>query len=315
MAQDRRDSAQNPGSLSRFALIGAALIALFAVGFSIWKRHVPTQIATVANDSPAESAESKIARLESDLKNQPNDANGWQMLGMSFYQSAKYAEAAQAYAKATQIDPNKSEYWSALGEARVLAGPGDVSAEAKMAFSKAVALDPQDPRARYFLAVAKDFAGNHKGAIDGWFALLADTPAGAPWEADVRKVIADVGAKEKIDVAARLAAVIPAPTNGGAAVATAGIPGPSPEQLRSGGQLPKGQQDAMINGMVNGLEAKLKANPANETGWIMLMRSRIQLGEAGKASEALKGARAAFANDSQAKNRIDAAARALGIPL
>lgn len=315
MAQDRNDSAQNPRSLARFALIGAGLIALVAVGFAVWKRQMPAKTTIAVSDSPAESVESKIARLESGLKNQPNDANGWQMLGMSFYQSGKYAEAAQAYARATQIDPNISEYWSALGEARVLAGPGDVSAEAKLAFTKAVALDPQDPRARYFLAVAKDFAGDHKGALDGWFALLADTPAGAPWEADVRKVITDVGAKEKIEVAARLAAIRPAPANGGAAVATAGIPGPTPEQLRSGGQLPKGQQDAMIDGMVNGLEAKLKANPGNENGWIMLMRSRIQLGEAGKASEALKGARAAFANDSAAKGRIDAAASALGIPL
>lgn len=299
--------------VARIALIAAAVIAVVAIGLSLRGAREQSASAPAPTQMPAGDVNSAIAELEAKLKDNPNDAQGWQMLGWALMQTQKFAEAAQAYARATQIDPKKADYWSSLGEARVLAGPGDVPADAKSAFDKAVALDPKDPRARYFIAVAQDIAGDHKGAIDGWLALLADTPAGAPWEADVRRLIADVGAKEKIEVASRLAAIRPAPPTGGAAVATAGIPGPTREQMQAGAQLPKGQQEAMIMGMVDGLEAKLKANPKNESGWIMLMRSRVQLGEESKSAAALKNAREAYADDSAALKRLNEAAAELGI--
>ena len=299
---------------ARIALIGAAVVAVVAISLSLRDNGIGSAPpAANTAQAPQGDPNKAIADLEAKLKDNPNDAKGWQMLGWSLMQTEKFAEAGQAYARATQIDPKNSEYWSALGEARVLAGPGDVSAEAKTAFDKAIAIDPKDPRARYFVAVAQDIAGDHKGAIDAWLALLADTPSGAPWEADVRRLIADVGAKEKIEVASRLAAIRPAPPTGGAAVATAGIPGPTREQMQAGAQLPSGQQEAMIAGMVDGLETKLKANPKNESGWIMLMRSRVQLGEESKSAAALKNARAAYAGDAAALKRINEAAAELGI--
>jgi cytochrome c-type biogenesis protein CcmH len=297
---------------ARIALIGAALVAVVAIGLSL--RGIGEENASpAATQMPSGDANTAIAQLEAKLKDNPKDAQGWQMLGWALMQTDKYAEAAQAYARAAQLDPKKSEYWSSLGEARVLAGPGDVPAEAKTAFDKAIAIDPKDPRARYFIAVAQDIGGDHKGAIEGWLALLADTPAGAPWEADVRRLIGEVGAKEKIEVASRLAAIRPAPVTGGAAIATAAIPGVSRAQMQAGAQLPKGQQEAMIAGMVDGLEAKLKANPKNESGWIMLMRSRVQLGEESKSATALKNARAAHAEDSAVLKRLNEAATELGI--
>ena len=82
-----------------------------------------------------------------------------------------------------------------------MASPRDpMPPAAAEAFDKAIALNPKDPRARYFMAVKKDIAGDHKGAIDEWFALLADTPQGAPWEADLRRTIEQVGKIHKIDL-------------------------------------------------------------------------------------------------------------------
>jgi cytochrome c-type biogenesis protein CcmH len=249
-----------------------------------------------------------ISSLEAKLKADPNDAEGWRMLGWSFFQTQRYAEAAMAYKRATALRPDNADYWSSLGEALVTAGPGTVPAEAKAAFDKAVALDPKDPRARYFIGVSKDMAGDHKGAIDDWFALLHDTPAGAPWEADVRRTIQAVGEKDKIEVATRLAALKPAAPAPGTAAAA--IPGPNPDQMRAATQLPAGQQEAMIAGMVEGLAAKLKANPKNVEGWIMLMRSYTTLG---RASDAGVAYRAAVAANPGAKAELDDAAKTLGV--
>jgi cytochrome c-type biogenesis protein CcmH len=299
---------------TRIILAVAALISVTAVGLAAWKRSAPALLppASIAG-APQGNASAMITELEAKLKANPDDANSWRMLGWAFFETGKFAEAATAYARAAQINPKKAEYWSSLGEAKVMTGPGDVPADAKSAFEKAVALDPKDPRARYFLAVARDIGGDHRGAIEDWLALLVDTPAGAPWEADVRRLIADVGAKEKIDVASRLAAIRPTLATGGASIATAPIPGPSAQDMRAASQMPKGQQDAMIQGMVDRLEARLKANPRNAQGWIMLMRSRMSLGETAKASGAYTGARAAFAGDAATLSQLDAAARELGV--
>ena len=156
---------------ARIALIGAAVIAVAAVGLSLRNTSADPEPPTVAQ-APQGDVETAIAQLEAKLKTNPNDAQSWQMLGWVFFQTQKFAEAGQAYARATQIDPKKGEYWSSLGEARVMAGDGGVAPDAKAAFEKALALDAKDPRARYFLAVAKDISGDHKGAIDDWFALL-----------------------------------------------------------------------------------------------------------------------------------------------
>ena len=66
----------------------------------------------------------------------------------------------------------------------------------------------------------------------------------------------------------------------------------------------------MARGMVESLEGKLKADPKNVSGWIMLMRSHVTLGQTVKASAALKSATAA--NPAEAP-RLNAAARELGI--
>jgi cytochrome c-type biogenesis protein CcmH len=317
MASEPENTTSGGNRFARYALIAAGIIGIGAVGVSVYQGRTKSSGPPVTANGAAGDVEGQIAELESKLKADPNDANGWRMLGWSLFNTQKYAEAASAYAKATQLEPKNAEYWSSLGEARVMAGDGSMPADAKKAFEQALAIDPKDPRARYFNAVAMDMAGDHKGAIDGWFALLADTPAGAPWEEDVKRIITEVAAKEKIDVAARMKALrpaSPAPTPGGAAMATAPIPGPTPAQMREASGMPKGQQDAMIQGMVDGLEGKLKTNPDNPQGWIMLMRSRMSLGETAKASTALKSARSAFASDTQKRGIVDAAAKELGVP-
>jgi cytochrome c-type biogenesis protein CcmH len=82
--------------------------------------------------------------------------------------------------------------------------------------------------------------------------------------------------------------------------------------MRAASGIPKGQQDAMVDGMVQSLAAKLAANPKNVDGWIMLMRSHTTLGQTVKASAALKSATAANPGDTA---RLNAAARELGIAI
>jgi len=299
-------------STSRIALIGAALLAGGAVGVSVWRGQSSPPPVTSANGVPADlptDPAAAITQIEAALKANPNDARGWRVLGSAHREAGNFAESAMALRKATALEPNNAEGWALLGEALALASPPPMAAEARAAFRKALEKDPNEPLAAYYLAVARDMDGDHKGAIDDWFALLDRSPVNAPWIPEVRQAIERVAAANKIDVAKRLAAA-KAPAPSAPSTATAAIPGASREAMQAAQALPKGQQDAMVTEMVEGLAKKLAANPKNVDGWIMLMRSRVTLGQTAQARQALASAKAANPADAA---KFDQAARELGM--
>jgi len=296
---------------NRAILIAAFVLLAAAVGYAIWRDSADSAPATPAET--VASPDGQLAALEARVKAEPNSAEAWTALGAARFDMEDYPGAAAAYEKAVALSPDSAGLWSALGEVRVYSSKRDpLPADALAAFEKAIALDAKDPRARYFMAVKKDVAGDHKGAIEDWFALLADTPQGAPWEADLRRTIEQVGQIHKIDVATRLMNTQARPLKPEEMpVAARAIPGPTRSDMEAASQLPKGQQDAMIEGMVSGLEAKLKANPRDVDRWIMLMRSRMTLGETSKAAQALKDG---IASNPEAAGRLKAQAQLLGVP-
>lgn len=296
---------------NRAILVAAFILLAATIGYAIWRDSGSSDAAPVSEAAGAPS--DQLAGLEARTRREPGSADAWTALGAAKFDLGDFAGATAAYEKAVALSPESAGLWSALGEARVMGSDSDpMPAAASQAFDKAIALDAKDPRARYFLAVKKDIGGDHGGAIEDWFALLADTPQGAPWEADLRRTIEQVGQIHKIDVAGRLASTSPRPlTADEMPIAARAIPGPSRADMEAASQLPKGQQDQMIEGMVSGLEAKLKANPADVDRWIMLMRSRMTLGETAKAAQALKDGIAA---NPGAAGRLKAQAQLLGVP-
>jgi cytochrome c-type biogenesis protein CcmH len=305
---------------ARYALIAAAAIATFSIGYAIARGDDRGAAASGAPNGamdPALTGEDiagAIPDLEARLEANPEDEQGWALLGLSYYQVGRYTEAAEAYGRASALDPTNARYFSARGEALALAADGAFPAEAAQAFARALELDPADPRARYFEGVRKDMTGDHQGAVDDWIALLRDTPPGSPWEGDLRQLIAQVAQAEGIDVEGRVPPPGTAARTNLPAAATQGIPGPTPQQMREASQLPQGQQDMMVEDMVDGLDQRLRGNPNDADGWIMLMRSRMQLGQSAQATQAWRRAREAFANNSAQLQRINNSARALGVP-
>lgn len=283
----------------------AAVLLLGAIIYAANRARTTGVVSPAPTASVQSDADTAIEALRQRADSNPKDAGAAQALGEALFQAQRFQEAAGAFEQATKIDAGNATHWSALGEARVMASARDpMPAAALAAFQKAHAIDPKDPRSRYFLAVARDLRGDHQGAIGDWLALLKETPPGAPWEADLRRTIEQVGKINKIDVAEKLAAI---PST----LPHAPIAGPDADQIRAAAALPPGQQDAMARGMVESLEGKLKANPANLDGWVMLMRSRMTLGEPGKARAALQSAVTA---NPAAKARLESEAAAIGVP-
>jgi cytochrome c-type biogenesis protein CcmH len=294
------------GGVLLFGLALAAILA--AVGY----RSLSTDSISLDDaelGTPLDMLEERVAET-------PDDGAAWQELGFLRFEQGEYGAAAAAYRKAAEIDPGEAVLWSALGEALVMDSKRDpLPPEALAAFERAVEIDADDPRARYFLAVKRDLDGDHRAALDEWLSLLGDTPPGAPWEGDLVRTIEQVGRINRIAIdadvervqAARAAAGVSA---GERLTAVGAIPGPTSAQIAAASAIPPGEQRQMAEGMVASLEQKLSASPANVDGWVMLMRSRMTLGQPDRARKALADAVAA---NPAAAARLQAEAEALGV--
>ena len=65
-----------------------------------------------------------------------------------------------------------------------------------------MAHDPADPRARFYLALAKAQAGDVAAALADWVKLEAEAPAEAPWRPAVTEQIARAAGQLGLDAAA-----------------------------------------------------------------------------------------------------------------
>jgi cytochrome c-type biogenesis protein CcmH len=272
----------------RVLMIVAGLVVAVQIGRTLaTDKESPAAVAALADP---------VAALEARTKENPEDVEAWTELGARHFDLGRFDLAVTAYDAAIRLAPMNAALWSARGESRVMASTQDpMPALALTDFETAIGFDPKDPRARYFLAVRQDLAGDHRGAIDAWLALLADTPPGAVWEADLRRTIEQVGKINGIAVAKQLAAVKqPAPA---LPPALAGIPGPSAADLSQAAAIPPSEQRQMAEGMVARLEGRLRGDPANVEGWLMLIRSRMTLGQGAEARAALASAVAANPGD------------------
>ncbi|MDB5454375.1 MAG: C-type cytochrome biosis protein CcmI [Caulobacteraceae bacterium] len=308
--------------LGERALLGLALglvavVVLAATGLylAIGKPNVAGKSAAPAaqaaaaapGEHPQGDVASMIAVLEQRMKETPDNAEGWRMLGWSYLQTGRNAEAAQAYGRAATLAPKNAEYLSAQGEATVLASGGQVTPAAGAAFRKALAADPADPRARYYLAVAKDQSGDHKGAMADWIAMLKTAPADAPWVPEVRTFVEQVAKERGVDLTGQLPpmAATPAPAAGP-------VRGPSAADVQAAGQMGDQDRQAMIEGMVGRLATRLKAQPNDRAGWEQLIRAYMVLGRTDQAAGAYReGAKALPPAEGAA---LKASAVGLGVP-
>ncbi|MGQ0559132.1 MAG: tetratricopeptide repeat protein [Sphingosinicella sp.] len=256
------------------------------------------------------SLDEAIASLTARLREDPDNAQGWFLLGLAFREARRLSEAEGAFRRAFELAPGRADHAAYLGEMLVLRAGGNPPAEAESMFRRALAAEPGHAQARYYLATLKDLRGDHRGAADDLIALLEEAPADAAWRAQVRGAILAIAQQNNLNLAARL----PPEPAAARASATAAIPGPTRAQIEAARSIPPGEQDAMVRAMVERLASRLRQSPRDEQGWIRLMRSRMVLGEREAAATALRSSLAAFAGDTATQQRLRSAAAQLGVP-
>jgi cytochrome c-type biogenesis protein CcmH len=268
----------------------AALIALpfgavalyLALGFP----GLPDQpLAARAVGPENRSIAALVAQVEDRLERNPQDGRGWEVLAPVYMRLGRFDDAVKARRNAVRLLGASPTREADLGEALVAAANGVVTAEAKAAFDRALALDARDPRAKFFAGLAAQQDGKDAEAAAIWRDLLAHAPADAPWANMVRQSLA------------RLENAKPQPA----------APGPSAADVAAAADMSPQARLEMVRSMVERLAERLARDGSDLDGWARLVRAYLVLGEHERARGAAADARRALAGDPDKLRRLDAA--------
>jgi len=111
--------------------------------------------------------------------------NTWMMIADALARHGQYADASGVLLGAIDKDPKNAGAWLALGNALVGHAEGTLTPAALYAFRHAAQAAPDQPGPPFFLGLALAQSGRFGEARDVWVRLLAASPPGAPWRADL----------------------------------------------------------------------------------------------------------------------------------
>lgn len=166
----------------RGLLLATLAVCVLAVGGgSYWMLGRPHLAQRDANGLNTREVNGLIPFLIERVRAHPGDARAWRYLGQAYMSANDPRDAARALAKVIALTGKAdAQLDSAYGEALVLDSSGDVPPDAVAAFTAALAADPKNPPARFYLGLYKATHNDRPGAIFLWQSLLNDTPVTAP---------------------------------------------------------------------------------------------------------------------------------------
>ncbi len=168
---------------ARWALAGAATLLVLGVGVGAYLQiGAPRLALRSAEDLNDKDPAALVARLAVEIRKVPNDPIAWMLLARGYRSLGDPASAAAAYQRAIALapPPMKAMLYGEYGETVARASGNVVTPEAEAAFNAALAIDPTDMRARFFLGFAYAARGENTKAQALWEGLLAQVPQNSP---------------------------------------------------------------------------------------------------------------------------------------
>ncbi|WP_321823866.1 tetratricopeptide repeat protein [Xanthomonas citri] len=152
-----------------------AVLLLAASAALYWLVGTPGAMTQPTNRLPTpRSLDEAIVQLRAALVSNPDQAEGWVLLGRSLSSQQKFAEARDAFARAVALRPDEADVLVAAAQARMLADEsGRPDPEAMRLLEHALAVQPDHQRARWFLGVVQRQAGEPAKASATWEPLLS----------------------------------------------------------------------------------------------------------------------------------------------
>jgi cytochrome c-type biogenesis protein CcmH len=222
--------------------ISLAVMSLVAIGFAVWPLYkngkgfsplVGVAIVLVValsaglynfQGSPAQPSGSGalpemddvVAALAARLTANPDDLNGWKMLGRSYMTVGNYAGAVQAFEKAVELESAEdAQSLVSLGEALLAESGAGIAGRIASLFENALAIDPNNPQALFYGGIGAFNRNDTELAADRWEQLMSLNPPAeiqgtlqqriAEWRGEEMPAVAEAAPEPAQEVAAPVA--------------------------------------------------------------------------------------------------------------
>jgi cytochrome c-type biogenesis protein CcmH len=135
--------------------------------------------------------ESMVERLAARMKENPDDAKGWVMLGRSYMVLDRFPEAVDAYANAVQRSPPDAQLLVDYADAIAMARGRRLEGEPERLIAQALKLDPDNVKALLLAGTVAFQKKDFRGAIAHWERILKVVPPDSDIADSIRDGIAD----------------------------------------------------------------------------------------------------------------------------
>lgn len=174
-------NSERPLKLTRGSLVTVVLLALLvpALAFGLYAklgRSVDLELAlnTVPDERSSESPsiEGAVAMLEAELKQRPENPEGWYMLATTYIGLQRYDEGLGAFRKVLELLPKDApQYPGVMGQyaqALFFANNGKMSDEVRAQVERTLAIEPYEITTLGLLGIDAFEQQNYQAAIEYW---------------------------------------------------------------------------------------------------------------------------------------------------
>lgn len=206
LSDEQSDGAQPPQPLSVRARrwLGVGVFVLVSAGSIVMYQGVSTyQETPAAAQTGAEpSVEEMVEILAARLRAQPDNAQGWTMLGRAYAILQNYDQAVGAYAQAYQLGAaDNPDLLIDYAEALAFTHEGRMRGQPLELVEQALAIAPAHPKALWLAGFADFQAADYPGALSRWRQVTENPALGEDTRRMLQGYMAE--AQSKLDATAQ----------------------------------------------------------------------------------------------------------------
>lgn len=169
-----------------------------------------------------DSVENLLPRLEQHLADNPDDQQGWRLLGVSYLRMQRFPEADRALSRAVELMTDEDPMLLLqLADARAMAGGGRMAGDPETLVQRALAVEPGNVQGLWLAGMAREQDGDNPGAIEFWKQIVPQVQGQPQMLDEIMMLIARAAESEGktladfgVDAAAMSAGVASAPVGG-----------------------------------------------------------------------------------------------------
>ena len=151
--------------------------------------------ATVTPETPTSSDKQILAMVDSlaeKMQQNPNNAEGWMLLGRSQSALGRFAQAAQAFERANQLAPNNAQLLADYADSLAMAQDGNLDGKPFELVQQALKADAKNNKALALAGTAELNRRNFKVALGYWERLHKLLPEGSDDQKGVAGAIQEI---------------------------------------------------------------------------------------------------------------------------